>query len=197
MRRPSSLLRLRSALLSGFAMAAISAPSLGAQQPAPVGANADSMRTPCRFHPVRKQLDFWIGTWDVHPWAQPGATGPLLGTNVIEPQLDHCVLLEQWTGTRGGTGRSYNWFDSNLGNWRQLWIASNGGTLDYSQGEFRDGAMRFRGFTTGPSGQRIERRLTFFHLHADTVRQLFENSTDSGRTWTPGFDGRYIRRTAR
>ena len=38
-----------------------------------------------------------------------------------------------------------------------------------------------------------QQKLTFFPIHRDTVRQLFETSTDSGRTWQPGFDGRYVR----
>jgi hypothetical protein len=185
---------LVSALL--LSAVAITAPA-HAQQPAPAAAGAaqaDSARAPCRYIPVRRQFDFWIGTWDVFPFAAPADSGPRLGTNVIEPILEHCTLLEQWTDARGGTGRSFNWWDQNLRTWRQLWVASGGGTLDYSQGEFRDGAMRFLGWTRRPDGQRVEQRLTFFALHADTVRQLFETSFDSGRTWQPGFDGRYIRR---
>lgn len=150
----------------------------------------------CRTDPVRRQFDFWIGTWDVFPWAAPPGQGPRLGVNVIEPILGGCALLEQWTDAQGRAGRSFNWVDRNLGNWRQLWIAEGGGTLDYTQGEFRDGAMRFLGWTLSPARTRVEQRLTFFAIHADTVRQLFETSTDSGRTWRPGFDGRYVRRGA-
>ncbi len=186
----------------------LTAPAVSAQQPAPAStpasaAAADSARFPCRYVAVRRQFDFWIGTWDVFPWTAPagaaGASGGAaqLGTNIIEPVLRHCALLEQWTDARGGTGQSFNWWDQNLGTWRQLWIADGGGTLDYTQGEFRDGAMRFSGWTRRPDGRRVEQRLTFFHLHADTVRQLFESSLDSGRTWQPGFDGRYIRRGSR
>lgn len=186
---------IRKRLAAGFAIGLLCLPAASAHaQQATVPTPPRPAPVPCRDVPERRQFDFWIGTWDVHPWAAPGATGPRLGTNVIEPILDHCVLLENWTGTRGGNGKSQNWYDRNLGNWRQLWIDSNGGTLDYTQGEFRDGAMRFLGFTRNAQGQRVEQRLTFFRMHADTVRQLFETSTDSGRTWTPGFDGRYIRR---
>ena len=148
----------------------------------------------CESQPVRRQFDFWIGTWDVFPWSAPDSARRQLGVNIITPIESHCALLEQWTDSRGGTGRSFNWYDRNLGNWRQLWIAQGGGVLDYTQGEFRDGAMRFRGWTLAPDGQRVEQKLTFFAIHPDTVRQLFETSTDSGRTWRPGFDGRYIRR---
>lgn len=179
------------------ALAIAVAPPAHAQQAAPqpaAAANPDSVRNPCQYIPVRRQFDFWLGTWDVHPWRAPGATGPKLGTNVITLRQGGCLVHESWTAANGTTGESINWFDRNLGNWRQLWVAQPGGTLDYTKGEYRDGAMRFEGWTLGPQGQRITQRLTFFHLHADTVRQLFESSTDSGRTWTPGFDGRYIRR---
>jgi hypothetical protein len=35
--------------------------------------------------------------------------------------------------------------------------------------------------------------LTLTPLSRDSVRQLFEGSTD-GKTWTPGFDGLYVRK---
>ena len=94
-------------------------------------------------------------------------------------------------------------FDFWVGDWnvtpfqappgRQVWVADGGSSLDYT-GEFRDGAMRFEGWTQAPNGARVLQKLTFFPIHADTVRQLFETSADSGRTWQPGFDGRYVRR---
>jgi tetratricopeptide (TPR) repeat protein len=153
-------------------------------------------RYPCRSKPETRQFDFWIGTWDVTPWGvPPGPITQLLGTNVIEPILEHCVLMENWTGggPGGGFGKSMNFYDTNRGQWRQIWVADGGGSLDYS-GSFRDGAMRFEGWTAASNGGRVLQKLTFFPVHRDTVRQLFETSTDSGRTWQPGFDGRYVRR---
>ena len=149
---------------------------------------------PCLTMPEAKQFDFWIGHWDVTPWAvatpQPGQQ---IGTNNVEPILEHCVLLENWRAAGGGEGKSFNYFDTNLRRWRQVWMADSGGPLDYS-GEYRDGAMRFTGWNLGPQGRRVEQRLTFFNIAPDTVRQLFEASSDSGRTWTATFDGRYVRR---
>lgn len=166
---------------------------------APLGAQAAPTPpapppSPCADDPTRHQFDFWLGTWDVFPWSAPPGRGPQLGVNVITSIEAGCALLESWTGTGGGSGRSFNWYDTNTRTWRQLWIDRSGSTLDYTRGELRDGAMRFEGETRGPQGQRVLQRLTFFHIHADTVRQLFETSADSGRTWTPGFDGRYLRR---
>jgi len=175
-------MRLPSVLLP-----AIWAVSVEAQNPAPPG-------FPCRTMPEAHQFDFWIGNWDVTPFqSPPGPSARLLGTNRIEAILEHCLLLENWTGAGGRAGKSINFYDTNRKLWRQVWVADAGGSLDYA-GSFHDGAMRFEGWTLAPNGSRVLQRLTFFPIHADTVRQLFETSTDSGKTWRPGFDGRYVRK---
>ena len=157
-------------------------------------ANLERTRFPCRAGTETAQFDFWIGHWDVFPWTPGGPQGnALLGTNDIEPILEHCVLQENWTGTMGGSGKSMNFYDANVNKWRQIWVADGGGSLDYT-GEFKDGAMRFAGWTRGPTGMRVLQKLTFFAIALDTVRQLFETSQDSGKTWQPGFDGKYVRR---
>jgi hypothetical protein len=154
-----------------------------------------AVRFPCRTLPAARQLDFWIGDWDVTPWlAPPASNPPLLGVNRVEPILEHCVLLESWQG--GGPspsgGKSMNFWDTNRSQWRQVWVADGGGSLDYA-GSFTGGAMRFEGWTLSPNGSRVLQKLTFFPVAKDTVRQLFETSIDSGKTWQPGFDGRYVR----
>ncbi len=149
---------------------------------------------PCPAMPEARQFDFWIGTWDVTPWQVAAPTAAQqMGVNVVHPILEHCVLLENWKGTRGGEGKSFNYFDTNLRKWRQIWMADSGGALDYT-GEFREGAMRFVGWNLDGKGSRLEQKLTFFAIAPDTVRQLFEQSSDGGKTWTSTFDGRYVRR---
>ncbi|MEP6732983.1 MAG: hypothetical protein ABJE10_20235 [bacterium] len=149
---------------------------------------------PCDTMSKAKEFDFWIGKWDVTPWQLAAPTSAQqMGTNDVLAILEHCALSENWKGARGGEGKSYNYFDTNLGKWRQIWIADSGGVLDYT-GEFRDGAMRFAGWNLDAKGNRVEQKLTFFAVAPDTVRQLFEASTDGGKTWKPTFDGRYVRR---
>jgi hypothetical protein len=144
-------------------------------------------RHPCPTDPEARRFDFWVGTWDVTVRGQPA------GTNDVQLLLHECLLLENWTAARGGTGKSVNFWDRGRRVWRQVWVADNGQALDYT-GAFRDGAMRFEGETVGPDGARTLQKLTFFPIAADTVRQLFESSRDGGRTWTPGFDGLYVRK---
>jgi hypothetical protein len=153
-------------------------------------ASMEAKRFPCRALAESRQLDYWAGSWDVM------IGGQKVGTNEVVPMLAGCALQENWTDAQGGEGKSMNYFDPNTRKWRQVWVSDNGGVLDYT-GEFKDGAMRFSGVTIGPNGQRTLQKLTFFPISQDSVRQLFETSTDEGKTWTAGFDGLYVRRKAK
>jgi hypothetical protein len=42
-------------------------------------------------------------------------------------------------------------------------------------------------------GPALKRRLRFYNLGADTVRQFSEGSTDDGKTWTVEYDFTYNR----
>ena len=146
---------------------------------------------PCRRGVEAHQFDFWIGDWVVTPWGTP-ASVPAIGHNTITAQLEHCLLLEEWTAANGSTGKSFNFWDINRKAWRQVWTAGDGQSLDY-EGQFAESAMRFTGWTLSASGGRVLQKLTFFRIAADTVRQLFEASSDGGKTWQNTFDGRYVR----
>ena len=185
------LVRRSFALLMALVLVAAHDAAAQTSSAAPVAAPP---RHPCPTMPEARQFDFWIGTWDVTPWqvAQPTAQQKL-GVNEVYPILEHCVISENWTGARGGMGKSYNFYDTNLRKWRQVWMADSGGPLDYT-GELEDGAMRFLGWNLDAAGKRLEQRLTFFAIAPDTVRQLFEQSADGGTTRKPTFDGRYVRR---
>lgn len=153
-------------------------------------ARVERNAAPCRYAPEARQFDFWIGTWDVfHP-----VTGQKLGENRIEEHLNGCLLQENWTGGMGSSGKSMNFYDPAEKTWRQVWVADGYNVLDYTAGEYRDGAMRFQGRTRSPQGAVVLQRLTFHHVAADTVRQVFESSRDDGATWTEDWVGIYIRR---
>lgn len=146
---------------------------------------------PCREDELSRQFDFWIGEWDVF------AGGSQVGTNTIELMLGGCTLQENWTNARNRQGKSFNWVDRSTGptpRWRQLWVDDSGNTLDYANGHFADGAMRFEGHTYSAQGDRVPQRMFFHHVHADTVRQVIEQSNDGGTTWTTTFNGTYVRR---
>ena len=149
---------------------------------------------PCRADSASREFDFWIGDWDVY------VSGSLAGRNTVELMLGDCTLLENWTSAGNREGKSFNWVDRSTyrtPRWRQLWVADGGNTLDYYNGEYRDGAMRFEGHIFSPTGDSIPQKLRFENIAPDTVRQVFEQSTDDGATWVVTFDGLYIRRDNR
>lgn len=137
--------------------------------------------------PEARAFDFWIGRWNVTE------KGQAAGVNVIESILGGCALLESWTGAKGGTGRSLNFYDAGDGAWHQTWIDNSGGAL-YLSGGFEDGAMRMTGERPA-SGENppAKHRITWTPLPDGTVRQLWEAAPAAGGDWKVIFDGLYTR----
>jgi hypothetical protein len=69
----------------------------------------------------------------------------------------------------------------------------NQGQLLQLDGGLRDGRMVLSGETIDSTGKRTEQRITWERVGKDQVRQLWESSSDGGRTWAVAFDGLYSR----
>jgi tetratricopeptide (TPR) repeat protein len=149
---------------------------------------AQANATPCASRAVHRQFDFWVGEWNVE-----NPQGQRAGTSSVQLILGDCVVFENWTGAGGGSGKSFNFYNSNTGKWQQTWVDNVGGVLEFS-GEFKDGAMRYSAESVAQNGSKTLHRLTFFNLAPGRVRQFWEQSTDGGKTWTAAFDGTYIKK---
>ena len=139
------------------------------------------------------EFDFWIGEWDVF-----GPEGRQVGRNTITSMFGNGMLHEHWHGNGGVEGRSINGYDGTRGRWHQTWMDSTGDML-LLEGGLVDGAMVLEG--RAPSGDdptAVDRqRITWTQVSdpdGAEVRQLWESSSDDGKTWTVAFDGRYRRR---
>ena len=137
--------------------------------------------------PVARQFDFWIGEWDVT------ANGKLAGTSSVQLILDGCVLFENWTGKIGSIGKSFNIYNSATKKWQQFWVDNSGGSILFT-GEFENGKLTYRSETLQPDGSTVLGRMTFTPLPEHRVHQVWEQSTDQGKTWTLAFDGIYTSR---
>jgi hypothetical protein len=175
-------LALSVALTSVIAMLPI---ALRAQSTPGAAASA----APCARQEHR-QFDFWVGEWDVTT-----PDGRLAGTNRIRSIDGGCALREEWRGASGGTGTSLNVFDVSTGRWHQTWVG-NDGLLLQLDGSMKDGSMELAGATLGANGARTLHRIRWTPLGGQParVRQLWESSTDGGRTWSVAFDGTYTRK---
>jgi hypothetical protein len=166
-----------------------------------------SLRKDARFRPLierlqpcgsaeYRQFDFWLGDWEVR-----GPGGQLLGHNHISKRYGGCVVIEEWESAGGSSGSSFNLYDQNTKQWHQFWVDSSGtnwlssdqaGNPNTQRGGFRDGAMMLASDPdTIPSIGLT--RVSFRPLEDGRVHQVYESSTDGGKTWSVSFDGYYSR----
>jgi tetratricopeptide (TPR) repeat protein len=153
----------------------------------------DRNARPCVYAPEFRQFDFWIGDWNVTSAGAPA------GESHVEKILNECVIWENWTGTSGVSGKSFNAWDSTQNEWRQSYYDSTGTVSEY-HGRFANKKMVLvaDGLLPGSDGklQPTKLRMTFFDMDG-TVRQLGENSTDGGATWQTAYDLLYTRKPAK
>lgn len=136
---------------------------------------------------AHRQFDFWLGEWTVID-----AEGRPAGTSVIQATLDGCAITEAFqSGPMRGT--SVNFYDAARTRWHQTWIDNLGRAL-YLEGGLANGVMLLEGDRQGSDGRVSRQRIGWSRLPDGHVRQLWESSNDSGRTWATVFDGRYIPR---
>jgi hypothetical protein len=133
-------------------------------------------------------LDFWIGTWDAR-W--DGGHG----TNVVTAELGGAVILERFDG-RPGTeleGLSVSVFDRELEQWRQTWVDSQGGYLDFTGGVGEDGVFELRHEKRGAGGDVVPFRMRFTEIEPDGFVWLWERGEEGGR-WSVQWRIDYTRR---
>lgn len=141
--------------------------------------------------PEARQFDFWVGEWDVF-----AAGGGRAGSSKVESILGGCVILENWTSAQGNQGKSFNRYDPRKAEWRQHWVDDSGNEVNFA-GTFADGCMSVVAKTPAPDGSTHLRRMRFFDLPGDDVRQWGEVSKDGGATWATEYDLLYRPKSAK
>ncbi|WP_423603142.1 hypothetical protein [Sphingomonas sp. MS122] len=140
--------------------------------------------------PEFAQFDFWVGEWDVYPTG----SDKLVAHSRIEKLYKGCAVRENWMPLNGNDGGSLNTYVASAKQWRQLWTDSSASWAEF-RGTFNGKAMVLTG--TGFAPNRALTRMTYSRNPDGSVRQLGENSSDEGATWTPSFDFTYRPATAR
>ena len=139
--------------------------------------------------PEFRQFDFWVGDWNVFT-----ADGALAGTNTIERILGGCVISENWSGSKGTDGRSFNVYSTADSKWHQTWVDSEGTLLELA-GTFADGRMVLEGDSPATTGNPVRNRITWEKLPDGRVRQHWQVSPTGEEKWTDAFVGFYTPRT--
>jgi hypothetical protein len=153
----------------------------------PLPAQSPPAARPKCAAPEYRQFEFWVGDWEVT------AGGQRAGTNLVTLEEGGCLIHEHWSGAKGGTGQSLNFYNREDGRWHQVWVSNSGEVLDLTGG-YADGTLTFRGESKQADGTRLLHRLSFHSNPDRSVRQFWEVSSDGGATWTSSFDGLYRKR---
>jgi len=143
-------------------------------------ASAEPSNTASCAAPEYRQLDFWVGDWDVFDSDNP--TVKVAHTRVSRLFGD-CVLLEDYQGIDGHKGQSFNIYDASRKVWHQSWV-TNRGELLMIEGTFQNGEIVLSG-TDHTKGMLV--RGVWKPIN-DGVRETSIASTDNGKTWKQWFD---------
>ncbi len=101
-------------------------------------------------------------------------------------------MLENWTSSKGGQGKSLNAYNPLVHEWQQYWIGQDGNVTEFRTSHFDGTSLSF--LTDNGPGPNLIGRLTFTPMNSDLVRQHYEASGDSGKTWSTVYDLYYHRK---
>ncbi len=151
---------------------------------------ASTQQPRCESVSEYRQLDFWVGDWDVT------SEGEKVAASSIQRILGGCVIFENYSQGAAFEGKSFTFYDSALKQWRQTWV-DNSGTVSEFNGSFKDGSLHLEGVTHRNNGATVMRRMTLSTLPERRVRQFSQRSLDGGKTWLLAYDFVYVPRASK
>lgn len=168
---------LASMLLAGLAAAPVSAETVSPQ---------------CAGEEFR-QLDFWVGTWDL---AWEGGKGE----NIITREFNDCVIRENFADLSPATdgslpfrGTSVSTYFAPAGLWRQTWVDNQGSYFALTGGPQADGTFVLTNARLSDSAPHL--RMVFANITPDGLTWHWQASED-GVTWQDRWVITYTRRAA-
>lgn len=152
-------------------------------------AAASGVETPCSGAEYR-QLDFWLGDWDVFDSDAP--QGAAIARARIERIAGACAIHELYEQGDGLIGDSILSRDAVSRQWQQTWV-TNRGSLMAITGNFEGGVLVLEGDVHAGTGETVRQRIAW-QTRGDEVREWALVSKDGGKTWSPAFDVVFRRR---
>lgn len=145
--------------------------------------SADAQNQPPCSSPEYRQMDFWLGSWDVR-WDDAPASGIKAGsgTNEITRKFGDCVIEEHFRGgsTTGGlVGHSVSIYHAPIGRWRQTWVDNQGSYFALVGGP-EDGRFVLTNSRLGEQAPHL--RMVFEDIQPDSLTWRWQRS-DDGKSW--------------
>jgi len=155
---------------------------------------------PACEEPGFRQLDFWLGDWDVviRARAAPGSDqwAEAHGTNHVGAPLGRCVVQESFRADGPGApwaGQSVSMYVPKEHAWRHSWVDDGGNFLAFRGGPEPGGLFALYGEPREVGGARVQMRMVFRNITHDAFVWSWERGTVGGASWTPMMEIRYTR----
>jgi hypothetical protein len=133
-------------------------------------------------------LDFTIGDWAVSD-----SQGNAIGTSEIRSDLGGCVVVENWVAPGGSPmGRNMDGYNQEDKRWRR-YFADTRGHAHVFEGMSNGDSIQYEGTSKGPKSEAVLNRLTIRKDGPDKMTQIWQKSSDGGKTWDPAFQGVFSR----
>jgi hypothetical protein len=143
--------------------------------------------SPCTADSNYQRLAFWVGDWDVYD-----SVGTRYATQRVHTVVDACAMTAEWTGPVGDKGMGLSAFDVRTGEWRQVYVSNqvpspSGVMVRKSDPSYSGPGVRFIPLLDPAAGDLARSRVTIVPLSDHRALQLFEGTTDGGKTWRTVF----------
>jgi hypothetical protein len=142
--------------------------------------------SPC-YVAAYRALDFTIGTWRV-----TDPDGNSRGTAEVKYDLGGCTVVENWKAPDGHRGTNVDAYSSDDKNWHRL-FADNKGHVHVFAGVIAGTSIHYDGTSKAPDGAEVLNRLNIRMQNSDKMMQLWQQSSDRGKTWRVVFRDFYTR----
>ena len=144
---------------------------------------------PCST-PEYRQLDFWVGDWELE-FTKPDGTIGKASNRITRDEYGDCVISEHFVLPGGAAGRdyvggSYSIYDNQTKSWRQLWVDNGGSMFDLRGGPITGQPHVFEFVNIEPRGP-----------NQATMRMIWQDVTQNTLTWrwqSQGQDGSWTDR---
>jgi hypothetical protein len=155
----------------------------------PVQAQNPPQSPPCSA-PEFRQLDFWVGDWELEFTKPDGSIGKARN-RITKDEYGSCVISEHFVqpggpGGRDYVGGSYSIYDAQTRSWRQMWVDNGGGMFDLRGGPVTGQTHVFELVNVEPRGP-----------NKATMRMIWQDVTPNSLTWrwqSQGADGSWTDR---
>ncbi|MES1259953.1 MAG: hypothetical protein ABUL71_05105 [Gemmatimonadota bacterium] len=139
--------------------------------------------SPCAADSNYQRLSFWVGDWDV-----VDSSGAHYAVQRVHSVIDGCALTVEWTGRVGDKGLGMTAFDGRKGEWRQVYVSNqvpspSGVNIRKSDPSYHGPGVRFVSLVDPPATDLARSRVTIMPMTGHRAMQLFEDSSDGGKTW--------------